>query len=336
MTDLLLLSLTVRTESSFLGGTGSCNSFRHRFRRGGSLVPVYLYSTVSIPAFLLLKLYIILLNLLMNPGKFEKQGHRGCAGLLPENTIEGMLKAVQSGVTNLEMDIAVTKDNKAVVSHDPYFNHIIATKPTGEPVTVAEEKSLVIYETEYEEVRRYDVGLRGNPAFPYQGKMKAYVPLLSELIDAVENFCNANSIASVTYNLEIKSHPSFDGIYYPAINYYVELIMQIVNDRLLQSRTVIISFDSRPTQYVHQNYPSVKTGLISENMKLIEEELNICGFIPDYYSPDYTTVTKALIEYAHTKGLKVIPWSVNETKSISYLKSIGVNGIITDYPELLK
>ena len=110
---------------------------------------------------------------------FDKQGHRGCRGLMPENTIGAMLKAIDLGVTTLEMDAVITKDGHVVLSHEPFFNHEIATKADGTAVSEQEEKQLNIYRYTYEEVKRFDVGLKPHPRFPRQQKAKAVKPLLS-------------------------------------------------------------------------------------------------------------------------------------------------------------
>src|SRR5688500_3464035 len=112
---------------------------------------------------------------------FDKQGHRGCRGLMPENTIAAMLKAIDLGVTTLETDIAITKDKQPILSHEPFFNHEITTKPDGSFVTEAEEKSLNIYKMDYEQVKSFDVGLKPHPRFPHQQKIKAIKPLLEEM-----------------------------------------------------------------------------------------------------------------------------------------------------------
>src|SRR5687768_4410221 len=118
-----------------------------------------------------------------SPG-FDKQGHRGCRGLMPENTIAAMLKAIDLGVTTLETDIAITKDKQPILSHEPFFNHEITTKPDGSFVTEAEEKSLNIYKMDYEQVKSFDVGLKPHPRFPHQQKIKAIKPLLEEMIES--------------------------------------------------------------------------------------------------------------------------------------------------------
>src|SRR5688572_538381 len=127
----------------------------------------------------------------MNEGKFQKpvfevEGHRGCRGLMPENTIPAMLKAIDLGVTTLEMDVVITKNNKVVVSHEPWFGADITTKPDGSFVKPAEAMQLNIYQMSYEEVLKYDVGMKPNPRFPQQQKVKTVKPLLRDLIDSVE------------------------------------------------------------------------------------------------------------------------------------------------------
>src|ERR1700754_3858617 len=113
---------------------------------------------------------------------FDKEGHRGCRGLMPENTIPAMMKALELGVTTLEMDAVITADNQVVLSHEPFFNHEITTKPDGKLVTAQEEKSLNIYKMTYAQTQQYDVGLRPHPRFPQQQKLKATKPLLKEVI----------------------------------------------------------------------------------------------------------------------------------------------------------
>src|SRR5690349_3229617 len=96
---------------------------------------------------------------------FDRQGHRGCRGLMPENTLPAMKKALEFGVTTLEMDVVISRDKKVVVSHEPWFNSEISTTPGGAFVNPDEEKSLNIFCMDYEEVIRYDVGLKPHPRF---------------------------------------------------------------------------------------------------------------------------------------------------------------------------
>src|SRR5688572_26482823 len=162
---------------------------------------------------------------------FDKERHRGCRELMPENTLPGMMKALELGVTTLEMDAVITKDRQVVLSHEPFFNHEITTKPDGTYVTEAEEKSLNIFNFPYDEIKRYDVGLKPHPRFPRQQKLKVVKPLLSELIDTVEEYCRRNNQGPVFYNIETKSTPTTDNTYHPAPEVFVDLLMKVLIDK---------------------------------------------------------------------------------------------------------
>lgn len=116
---------------------------------------------------------------------FDKQGHRGCRGLMPENTIPAMLKALDLGVTTLEMDVVITKDKKVILSHEPWFGREITTKPDGSFIGDREERKYNLYWMTFEETKAFDVGMKTNPRFPTQEKMKVTKPLLSDVIDSV-------------------------------------------------------------------------------------------------------------------------------------------------------
>ena len=102
---------------------------------------------------------------------FDKEGHRGCRGLMPENTIPAMLHALDIGVTTLEMDAVITKDNKVILSHEPFFNHDITTRPDGSFIDQKDEKNYNIYKMTFVETQQYDVGLKPNPRFSRQQKL---------------------------------------------------------------------------------------------------------------------------------------------------------------------
>ena len=142
------------------------------------------------------------------PASFDLQGHRGCRGLMPENTVPAFLKALDLGVTTLEMDVVISKDGQVVVSHDPYFNAAFSIAPDGKQVDKKEQKNLVLYQMNYADIKQYDVGSNGNPAYPEQQKLKAYKPLLSEVIEQAEAYRKARNLPSFSYNIEIKSEAS--------------------------------------------------------------------------------------------------------------------------------
>ena len=255
---------------------------------------------------------------------------------MQENTTPAMITALGLGVTTLELDVVVTKDKQLVVSHEPFFNHEIAIKPNGYPVTAAEELSLNIYRMTYEEVRKFDVGMRPHPRFPKQQKMKAYKPLLTELIDSIKQYMVSAKRPFPYFNIETKCLPIGDDLYHPKPDEFVELLMAVIKEKELETHVIIQSFDFRTLQYLHQHYPQMKTAMLIEDFdkRGIEKQIEALGFVPTVYSPAYSLVNETLINYCDERKIKIIPWTVNTKEEIERLKKMGVDGIISDYPNL--
>lgn len=279
----------------------------------------------------------------MNEGNLQKapfdvEGHRGCRGLMPENTVPAMLKAIDLGVTTLEMDVVITKDNKVVVSHEPWFEPEITIKPDGSFIKPGEAMQNNIYQMNYEEVVKYDVGMKPYPRFPQQQKMKATKPLLSDLIDSVEAYLKKKNLPKVKYNIETKSLPPGDNRFHPVPSEFAELLMAVIKEKKIEDRIIVQSFDFRSLKYIHEKYPSIKTSMLIEDSDEddFDGQLTRLGYTPEYYSPNQTLVDDKLVKQCHDKGMKIVPWTVNEAKQIKQLKKLGVDGIITDYPDLFK
>jgi len=270
--------------------------------------------------------------------QFDTQGHRGCRGLMPENTIPAMINALDLGVTTLEMDAVITKDNKVVMSHEPFFNHEITSKPDGSYVTESEEKSLNIFLMTYDEVKKYDVGIKPHPRFPKQKKMNVVKPLLSDLLDSVQNYVAIHKRPLPYFNIETKATPATDNVYHPEPARFVETLMSVIKEKRIQERVIIQSFDLRTLQYLHDKYPSVKTAMLIEDYdkRGLKDQLKALGFLPTIYSPEYSLVTEDLVKSCHGQKIKVIPWTVNDKVTMDKLKALGVDGIISDYPDLFK
>lgn len=267
---------------------------------------------------------------------FDKEGHRGCRGLMPENTIPAFKKAIDIGVNTLEMDVSFTKDKQAILSHEPFFNHEITTKPDGKFVEESEEKSLNIYQMTYEQTQQYDVGLKPHPRFSEQQKLPANKPRLADVIDSAEAYSKLKGLPPLQYNIETKTKPETDNVYHPEPAEFVDLLMAVIIDKKIQERVIIQSFDMRTLQYLHQKYPSIKTAYLFEppSAKSLTERLNELGFIPTIYSPEYITVTADVIKECKEKNMQIIPWTVNDLAAIKELRKMGVDGIISDYPNL--
>ena len=272
----------------------------------------------------------------MNLPVFDTEAHRGGRGLMPENTIPAMLNGLALGVTTLEMDAVITKDKQIILSHEPFFNHDITTKPGGGFIEEKEEKKYNVYTMDYAETQQYDVGLKPHPRFPRQQKIKAGKPLLSQVIDSAEAFAVAARRPAPFYNIETKTQALTDNLFHPAPEEFVSLLMKVIESKKIIDRVIIQSFDPRTLQIVHRDYPNIKTALLIEGFdkRSLDEQLNQLGFIPTIYSPAYTLINEALLKACHQKNIKVIAWTVNTKDEILGLKKMGVDGIISDFPDL--
>jgi len=264
----------------------------------------------------------------------DLQGHRGCRGLMPENSIEGFLKTLEIGVNTLELDVVISKDKKVVVSHEPYLSSEICLDSAGKEIGMLDQKSYNFYQMDYEEIATFDCGSKEHPRFPGQKKMRVAKPLLSEVILAVEEYIVTNGIPLVKYNIEIKSDEDGDGVFHPEPGEFVELVVAEVKAGGIVDRTNLQSFDIRPLQETRKRYPEIPLALLIEinpNHKGNIEEL---GFVPEIYSPFYPLVNGFLMDYAAENNMKVIPWTVNDKETMLDLIEKGVDGIITDYPDI--
>lgn len=255
-------------------------------------------------------------------GKAELHGHRGCRGLYPENSLPGFIAAINFGVDVLEMDVCITKDKKVVLSHEPYFN----------PEICKADSAVNIYKLNYNEIKKIDCGSLGNPKFPEQQKIPVYKPLLSEVIDSVERYCKRNNLGLPKYNIELKSDPTQYNISQPEPNEFVRLVHQTINGTGIYIRTYIQSFDPAILRAYKKIHPLVNKALLVENNLGLLANIRKAGIMPAIYSPYYEMVTQSLIDSCHLMGLKIIPWTVNEPAIAQDLLDMGVDGIITDYP----
>lgn len=266
---------------------------------------------------------------------FDLQGHRGARGLLPENTIPAFIMALDSGTTTLELDVVISQDLQVVVSHEPYFSSKICLDPFNDRIDQEHEKDLNIYKMDYEHVATFDCGSLGNSAFPEQQKIATKKPLLSDVIKAVERHIKSYTQYEVDYNIELKSTPTGDDTYHPKPALFSDLVYELLDQYLPMERVVIQSFDFRVLKYWHQKYPNIRLAALVANSKSIDTNLANLGFKPEIYSPYYKLINRRRIRNLHKRGLKVIPWTINEEKQMKKYIAWKVDGIITDYPDRL-
>lgn len=295
---------------------------------------IYLLSTICVLTSCHTASHIAMNNTYSQP--FDFQAHRGGRGLMPENTIPAMLSVMDKNkVTTLEMDLAITKDKQVVVSHDPILNPKITTKPDGTIIKENEINENIIYQMNYTQLQKFDVGLKIHPGFPQQKKLAVAIPTLNDLVDSVE--MKGNIIGrKMMYNIEIKSVEGKDIVEHPAPDEFVELVVNLIKQKNIVSRTTIQSFDIRPLKVLHQKYPNIQIAYLVEGKEAANVKINIAnlGFTPTIYSPEFKYVTKDVVEYCHAQHMKIIPWTVNTKQAMDALQAMGVDGLITDYPNL--
>lgn len=267
---------------------------------------------------------------------FDLQGHRGARGLLPENTIPGFLYAIDLGVDTIEFDVVVTKDRHLLISHEPWFNHHISTKPDGTPVTEEEQMSTNIFEMTVEETRKYDVGIRGNSNFPDQEPIQVQKPLMADAIRKMENYVTENNLKPVAYNIETKSYPELYGVLAPQPKEFATLLFEelsVLNEEFnLFDRIIIQSFDPATLIEFKKLNSDIDQAILVQSDEPMENFIKSLGYIPEIWSPNYNLVTSETVQKAHKLGMKVIPWTVNEIDEMRNQLTLGVDGFITDYP----
>ncbi|MDA8692866.1 glycerophosphodiester phosphodiesterase family protein [Saprospiraceae bacterium] len=266
----------------------------------------------------------------MKNNTLDIQGHRGCRGLYPENTIPAFVHAMDLGVNTLEFDVVISKDNQVIISHDPYMSHHIATGPNALEITEKTEKDHNIYKLTYAEIQTYDVGLKDFPRFPEQKKIPVHKPALKDLIAVTEAKNN-----KILYNIEIKRRPENDEIFHPHYKTFADLVVNEITDLGIMDRTTVQCFDVATLIYINERYPNVRLVYLIENEDSPTDNLAKIGFTPYVYSPDYKLVDKELVKLCQEKNMQLIPWTVNEVEDMKAMIDLGVKGIISDYPDRL-
>ncbi len=286
----------------------------------------------------------------------EIQGHRGARGLAPENTLPAFARALEIGVDTLELDTAVTRDGVVVVAHDPDLNPDLTRGPDGRHL---EARGPMIRDLTFAELQRYDVG-RLKPGTEYAKRYPAQlavdgarIPRLSEVFELVRRARDHH----VRFNIEIKTDPAKPGATL-APEEHARLLVDEVMRSGMASRTSIQSFDWRGLQAVQRIAPGIPTVYLSvegRNFNTIRADAS--GISPwnaglrlsDHgsvakmvkaaggatWSPNFNDVDAAKVREAHELGLKVIVWTVNDPAAIRRMIELGVDGIISDRPDVV-
>jgi glycerophosphoryl diester phosphodiesterase len=247
-------------------------------------------------------------------------GHRGARAVLPENTIPAFEYAINAGVDVLELDLAVTKDNVVVVSHDPRINSGICSGP---------REHAAIRELTLAELREYDCGSKKNPLFPKQKPVPGTrIPTLDEVFALVPR-------GTFGFNIETKIFRDAPELT-PSPEDFVRLVLDSVRKHNLEKRVILQSFDFRTLHAMKKLAPEIPLSALYEGAPRdfadIAREAG-AGIV----SPRYPLVTREQVEKAHAAGLQVVPWTANTPEDWRKLIDAGVDAIITDDPaELIR
>jgi len=222
--------------------------------------------------------------------QIDIQGHRGCRGLMPENTLPAFEKAIDLGVHTLELDLVITKDRKVIVSHEPYINRLFCLDTLGKEIFLKDSISFNIFEMTYQEIKEFDCGTKEFSRFPDQQKIKTHKPLLSEVFQLVEA---KNS--EVKFNIEIKADSIYDDIYTPKPDEFVRLVLEIVNEYDFFEITNLQSLDVRILEEIKRQSPNMKVALLVDEFEVIESKLSRLSYSPEIISPYYKLIDKEIV-----------------------------------------
>ncbi len=288
----------------------------------------------------------------------DLQGHRGARGLAPENTLAGFKEALAIGVSTLEADLALTRDGVLVLSHEPRLHSALTRYAGGRWL---DEDGAMIFSLNAGDLARYDVG-RLNPANKYAmqwTEQKAVdgerIPTLQQLFDLARDARSPGG-RPVRFNIETKITPT-SGDTTPDAARYARAVVDAVRTAGMNERVTVQSFDWRTLREVKKLAPELPTACLtieSSNMNTVTPDASGAspwhaglkrvdhgGSLPrmaraagcSIWSPFWRNVTAGNIAEAHALQLKIIPWTVNDATEIERLAVLGVDGIITDYPD---
>jgi glycerophosphoryl diester phosphodiesterase len=284
---------------------------------------------------------------------FDVQGHRGARGLLPENTLPAFQKALDLGVDTLECDMAITRDGVVVIHHDLWLNPDTTRGPDGQWL---DKRGPAISELTFAELQKYDVG-RLKPGTDYakqfpdqQAVDGARIPKLADLFDLVRKSGNTK----VAFDCETKVSPNERSATL-APEAFARMAIAEIRSAGMAERTMVQSFDWSTLQVIQKEAPEIRTMYLTTPNTLKRGRVGyspwLAGFAPELHgdsvpravhaaggkiwAPNFAFLTPAILTEAHALGIVVIPWTVNDPPTIAKLIDMGVDGIISDRPDLV-
>ncbi len=262
-----------------------------------------------------------------NQTRFEVHGHRGARAIFPENTLEGFRYALALGVDAIEIDVALTRDKVPVVVHDRALSAKLYRLKTPQGLRALTEPTALIKDLLAKDLESLDIGSTTHPDFPKQQPSPgARIPLLREFVELM-----MADARKPTLNIEIKTHPVLHHETLTAEE-FATAILDILNAyKVPFSRVLFQSFDPGAILAVKALEPRWRASFLveawSEDLPGITQELGI-----EAVSPRWDLLDAERVEALRAAGRDIYVWTANEPAEWEKLKSLGVNGIITDDP----
>ncbi|MBM3384053.1 MAG: glycerophosphodiester phosphodiesterase [Betaproteobacteria bacterium] len=288
---------------------------------------------------------------------FDLQGHRGARGLAPENTLPAFAAALSLGVSTLELDVGVSADGVVVIAHDRRLNPDITRDAAGNWLA---HPSPTIRSLSFAQLLGYDVG-RIRPGVDYarrypeqKGADGVRMPRLADLFALVDKSGNQ----AVRFNIETKLSPlAPEETLDPEA--FAAALIEVVRVARMAARVTVQSFDWRSLRAVQKLAPAIATSCLTAQQRWQDNigagnpaaspwvagfQLQDHGSVPRMvraagcgtWSPFFGEIDKATVAEAQALGLKVLPWTVNEPAHLRAVLDLGVDGLITDRPDLAR
>ena len=195
------------------------------------------------------------------------------------------------GVHTLELDLAISKDYKVLVSHEPFMSRVICRDASGQDIPKADDMRHNLYKMNYEEIRSFDCGTKVHPRFPEQVQMPAYKPLLSEVFELGES-----KNREIRYNIEIKFKPKYEAEYTPDAKTFVKLVLEVIDAYKVFDRTNLQSFDLGVLEEIKKQAPNMAVALLVDEDESMEEKLEKLSYKPEIISPYFKLLSEVQVK----------------------------------------
>ena len=257
---------------------------------------------------------------ILSQNQYKIFGHRGCRGIYPENTLNGFKKAIELNVDGIELDIVVNKNQELVISHEPYIDSLYCIK------NVLNKKEN-IFKMNIKEIQEVDCGSKFIKEFPNQIKVKEQKPTFKEFSRTFKNYQGDILI-------EIKYDSNKINEYYPNYSSYAKLIYNETKNGRVFKNLYLMSFNIKILKELYKIMPDTKYIFLSESKDWISQ-MKLLSFKPHGVGVKYKKIKKSLISEIHNNEQIIYAWTVNKLKKYKKLIALGVDGIITDYPDII-